>query len=179
MPWNKIIQDYNLIYKINIIYLYKHFMHFISHRGNLNGPNKNLENKPSYILEALNKGFDVEIDIWLNKKNFYLGHDEPLYEIDTNFILQKNLWVHAKNIEALNELIKLKIHCFWHQSDDVVLTSKGYLWTFPGKFLTLNSIEVMPEINTKIIKNIKVSNCAGMCSDFIENIKTNYYSRQK
>ena len=154
-------------------------MHFISHRGNLNGPNKNLENKPNYIQEALDKGFDVEIDVWLNEEKFYLGHDKPLYETDINFIGQKKIWVHAKNIEALNKLIKLEIHCFWHQSDDVVLTSKGYLWTFPGKLLTSNSIEVLPEINTKIIKNIKVSDCAGICSDYIENIKTNYYSPQK
>ena len=62
-------------------------MHFISHRGNLNGPNKNLENKPNYIKEALDKGFDVEIDVWLSKEKFYLGHDEPLYETDVNFII--------------------------------------------------------------------------------------------
>ena len=83
-------------------------MHFISHRGNLKGPNKNLENKPNYIQEALDKGFDVEIDVWLNKEKFYLGHDKALYETDINFIGQKKIWVHAKNIEALNKLIKLE-----------------------------------------------------------------------
>ena len=154
-------------------------MYFISHRGNLTGPEKKSENNPSYIEYALDKGFHVEIDVWFKEKKFYLGHDDPIYEVNIDFLNKKNIWAHAKNIDALNELVKLNIHCFWHQSDDVVLTSKGYLWTFPGKFLTSNSIEVMPETNTKIIKNIKVSNCAGICSDFIENIKTNYYSQQK
>ena len=154
-------------------------MYFISHRGNLTGPEKKSENNPSYIEYALDKGFHVEIDVWFKEKKFYLGHDDPIYEVNIDFLNKKNIWAHAKNIDALNELVKLNIHCFWHQSDDVVLTSKGYLWTFPGKFLTSNSIEVMPEANTKIIKNIKVSNCAGVCSDFIENIKTNYYSQQK
>ena len=38
-------------------------MLFISHRGKLNGVNTNLENKPSYILKALEKKFDVGEDI--------------------------------------------------------------------------------------------------------------------
>ena len=38
-------------------------MIFISHRGNLNGKNKKLENTPKYIIEAIKKGYHVEIDI--------------------------------------------------------------------------------------------------------------------
>ena len=53
-----------------------------------------------------------------------------------------------------------KIHCFFHQEDDVTLTSKGYLWTYTGKQLTENSIAVLP--NDEITKKI-----AGVCSDFI------------
>ena len=39
-------------------------MIFIAHRGNTKGPNKELENTPGYIDEALDNGFDVEVDIW-------------------------------------------------------------------------------------------------------------------
>ena len=60
-------------------------MLFISHRGNLNGINKDLENKPSYILKALDEKFDVEVDIWFKKNKFYLGHDNPKYEIENKF----------------------------------------------------------------------------------------------
>ena len=43
-------------------------MILISHRGNLKGINPQRENEPLYIVEALEKGFDVEIDVWWKKK---------------------------------------------------------------------------------------------------------------
>ena len=54
-------------------------MIYISHRGNINGPNKKLENNPNYITDAINKGFDVEIDVNYKNSNFYLGHDKAQY----------------------------------------------------------------------------------------------------
>ena len=142
-------------------------MILISHRGNLYGPNKVDENKPEYVLNAIKKKFDVEVDIWFWKDSFYLGHDKPLYRIAKNFIVNKKFWFHAKNVEALQELITNKVHCFWHQTDDVVLTSKGYLWTFPGKKLEKKSICVLPELSKK--NNFKI--CSGICSDFIVKYK--------
>ena len=56
-------------------------MYLISHRGNLDGPNVKDENKPNYILYALSKGYDVEIDVRIYKDKFFLGHDEPQYKI--------------------------------------------------------------------------------------------------
>ena len=56
-----------------------------------------------------------------------------------------------------------KIHCFFHHEDDVTLTSQGYLWTYPGRDLTKNSIVVLP--NKK--PDVEV---AGICSDFIEEL---------
>ena len=46
-------------------------MRLISHRGNLNGTSS-YENHPEHIHKALLKGFDVEIDVWFQKENFYL-----------------------------------------------------------------------------------------------------------
>ena len=40
-------------------------MKIISHRGNLYGPNPELENKPEYILAAIKCNFRVEIDLWV------------------------------------------------------------------------------------------------------------------
>jgi len=54
-------------------------MKFISHRGNLTGPNPERENHPSYILEATANGFEVEIDLWYENGKLILGHDEPQY----------------------------------------------------------------------------------------------------
>ena len=39
-------------------------MRFIAHRGNVYGANKEKENRPEYIKQALALGFDVEIDVW-------------------------------------------------------------------------------------------------------------------
>ena len=47
-------------------------MKIISHRGNLEGRIPEDENNPDYIHEAIESGFDVEIDLWLYENGFYL-----------------------------------------------------------------------------------------------------------
>tara|TARA_R110001606_G_C15271070_1_gene639483 strand:+ start:383 stop:805 length:423 start_codon:yes stop_codon:yes gene_type:complete len=140
-------------------------MILISHRGNIDGKNIELENKPTYINDALKKGYDVEIDVWY-KNGFYLGHDNPQYSVKPSFLLQDKIWCHAKNIEAIIEMKKYPIHCFWHQEDDITLTSKGYVWVYPGKQPIENSIAVMPELY-----NDNISKCIGICSDNIKKYK--------
>jgi hypothetical protein len=139
--------------------------HYISHRGNVDGKIKNIENSPDYVQRALSLGYEVEIDVWFVDGSFYLGHDEPLYLVQESFLENENFWCHAKNEEAFNKMmVNSNIHCFWHQTDDYTLTSKGIPWVFPGKKVHNNSIWVLPE-NT-IYKNIMI-NCLGICSDYI------------
>lgn len=142
-------------------------MIFISHRGNLNGRKIKFENLPSYIDEALNKKFDVEIDIFLEKDCFYLGHDKPQYLVDVSWLNKRKnkLWIHCKNIPAITHFNTLKksYHYFWHENDTLTLTSKNYIWCFPNKQPTLNSIAVMPEIYQDNIEK-----CIGICSDYID-----------
>jgi hypothetical protein len=148
-------------------------MILISHRGNISGPNPERENHPEYIFEALQAGYDVEVDVWFIDGKFMLGHDEPQYEfpfplLDNNF---PKMWLHCKNIQALEVLHSLdskgeKINYFWHQEDTVTLTSKNYIWAYPGKQPIKNSIAVIPEIH-----NDDVDTCFGICSDYIENYK--------
>ena len=107
-------------------------MIFISHRGNINGINKKFENNPNYIQHAIDKGFNVEIDVWY-KDYFFLGHDKPQYKVSSKFLENTKFWCHAKNLEALEKLQKLRTKYFWHQNDDYTLTSNGYIWTYPGK----------------------------------------------
>lgn len=139
----------------------------IAHRGNIFGPNKDLENKPQYVTEALNFGYDVEIDLWFNpvSNELSLGHDEPTYACSKAFISQKKVWIHCKNISALEYCKKHDIEnpYFWHQEDDVTLTSNGLFWTYPGKPLTPHSIAVMPE--TAPFKSIGI--CQAICSDYV------------
>ena len=146
-------------------------MIYISHRGNLNGKSDR-ENQPDYIEEALAQGFDVEIDVWYHQDEFYLGHDEPQYKVDEKFLEKEGLWCHAKNIDALNRMIDNgKIHCFWHQEDDVTLTSRGYIWTYPGKTLTENSIAVLPEQNNDNSLTMLPKKVLGICSDYVVDYK--------
>ena len=141
-------------------------MYLISHRGNLNGIQKDMENEPEYISNAINKGFDVEVDVRFEKNKFFLGHDFSQFEINKEFLLNKKIWCHAKTSEALSALDEIKAHFFWHQEDDYTITSRGYIWTYPGKKLLSKSICVLPEK-----ANYKEINCLGICSDFIERYK--------
>ena len=61
-------------------------MKLISHRGNTSGPATEKENSPSYIKDALDMGYDVEIDVWNINGIWFLGHDDPCYQIDFKFL---------------------------------------------------------------------------------------------
>lgn len=143
-------------------------MILISHRGNINGKIESNENHPEYIDEALHAGFDVEIDMWWVDGRTYLGHDKPQYEVDDKWLTERmdNLWVHCKNVELLNWIRSTSLHWFWHEEDTLTLTSKGYVWVYPGKQPVIGSIAVMPEIHDE-----DVSKCVGVCSDIISRYK--------
>lgn len=145
-------------------------MRLIAHRGNINGPDKDLENNPDQIHYALSKGYDVEIDVWLDEKDgLMLGHDAPQYFIDEAFLFDSRLWCHAKNLPALTYMQQYEeIHCFWHENDKHTLTSKGYIWTFPRKPLSFFSIAVYPELYPD---GTDFSIAAGICSDHIKDYK--------
>jgi hypothetical protein len=146
-------------------------MILISHRGNLAGPMVEMENKPIYIDSALKQGYDVEIDIWELKDELYLGHDMPQYRIDKDWLDDRSmkLWIHCKNIQAVEYFNQKKndyYNYFWHQNDDLVLTSKKFIWAYPGKQPIKGSIAVLPEITDD-----DISKSVGICSDFISNYK--------
>ncbi len=138
-------------------------MYLISHRGNLSGIEKNNENNPDYINQAISRGYDVEVDVRYESGQFFLGHDFNQFKVNEEFLLNNKLWCHAKTNEALIALDRIKAHYFWHQEDDYTITSKGFFWTYPGKKLLQKSICVLPEKT-----NYDKINCSGICSDFIE-----------
>jgi len=142
-------------------------MKLIAHRGNLDGPSKE-ENKPEYIEKSISLGYDCEIDVRYIDETLYLGHDTPDYEIDLHFLLlhNKKLWIHCKNLQALDYLLPLDLNLFWHQEDNYTLTSKGYIWCYPGMNTTKRSIIVMPEWN-----NFSITESHGICSDYIHKLE--------
>jgi len=155
-------------------------MFIISHRANIYGPSPSRENSPDYITEAINLGYQVEIDVWNFGNEWFLGHDVPQYKTTIDFLQNDALWIHAKNIKTLNCLLSLNnINCFFHDRDDCTLTSRGYIWTFPERDLTFRSIAVMPERADQIRYpewNISkpsslIGSCAGICTDYPEHYK--------
>lgn len=145
-------------------------MILISHRGNLNGKILEKENHPDYIDAAIKEGFDVEIDVWFNDGVLYLGHDAIQYQISSDWLKQRigELWVHCKNIDAIEWFNQYgqNFNYFWHQEDRVTLTSKAYIWAYPGNQPIERSIAVMPELNDD-----KLTKCMGICSDYIIKYK--------
>jgi hypothetical protein len=143
-------------------------MKLISHRGNINGKIIEAENRPDYIDDTIRLGYNVEIDLWVVDGKIYLGHDSFQYEINDEWLNERidKLWIHCKNVESLNWIKNTSLHYFWHENDTLTLTSKNYIWVYPGKQPIVGSIAVMPEIF-----NDDVSNCLGICSDFIQNYK--------
>lgn len=141
-------------------------MILISHRGNIDGKIPEYENNPNYIQAALELGYDVEVDVWFVDGKFMLGHDKPQYETDYKFLMNEKLWCHAKSLDALFEMKKYAIHYFWHETDTVTLTSKNYVWAYPGKQPIKGSIACMPEL-----ENDNVLLCKGICSDYIKRYK--------
>ena len=146
-------------------------MRLISHRGNINGRFESHENEPNYIDIAIKSGYDVEVDVWYKDNILWLGHDEPQYANDFRWFRDRltKLWVHCKNIEAVIYFKECgyPVHYFWHQEDDITLTSFNFLWTYPNKELYTDSVCVLPELNNQEIPN----HIHGVCSDFIEKYK--------
>jgi len=123
-------------------------MKWIAHRGNINGINVERENHPDYIDEAISLGYDVEIDMWWIDGRTYLGHDEPQYEVDDEWLAERldKLWVHCKNIELLNWIVNTSLNYFWHTIDSYTLISNKMVLVKPGQKLIENSICCMPEM---------------------------------
>jgi hypothetical protein len=143
-------------------------MILISHRGNINGRIIEAENRPDYIDDTIRMGYDVEVDLWWVNDKIFLGHDKPQYEVNDEWLSNRadKLWVHCKNTNSLNWIRSTILHYFWHEEDTLTLTSKNYIWAYPGKQPIIGSIAVMPELYDD-----NIAKCIGICSDYIQKYK--------
>lgn len=143
-------------------------MILIAHRGNTQGVDEAYENEPGYVDKAIEQGFDAEVDVWVVGQRLYLGHDEPRYHIQPEWLKARadKLWLHCKNVDAVIYFREWEheVNYFWHESDTLTLTSKNYIWVYPGKQPIKNSIAVMPELY-----NDSIAHCLGVCSDWVQN----------
>ena len=105
-------------------------MILISHRGNMNGVIVEKENTKSYIQQAIDLGYDVEVDIRHENDNFLFGHDYGQHDVDLQWLLDRKdkLWVHCKDFTSLSKLINTDIRVFYHQKEDYTIISDGHIW---------------------------------------------------
>ena len=134
-------------------------MHIIAHRGNVNGPASENENRPKYLLSAISAGFDVEVDVWHKDNKWLLGHDSPIYHVGQDFFTNR-MWLHCKNIQAAEQLQKTNLNWFWHENDSMTLTSKGHIWCYPENYIK-NGITVHLGSPTQQLPKI-----FGICTDY-------------
>ena len=150
-------------------------MKIIAHRGLLEGPNKEKENKLDSIKKALELGFYVELDVRYEDDKFYLGHDYNQQEIEEIYLENPFFFVHCKNIDALRQLnSNTYVRSFWHQKDDYTLTTGKDIWTFPGKPVVENAFCVLPEayedgLEKTVLKYRDIAQ--GFCSDYPIKVK--------
>jgi hypothetical protein len=124
----------------------------ICHRGNLDGPMKDLENNFGVLIQRAIQGHRVEIDVWYHEQNLWLGHDRPEYKITLEWLAScKRRLIHAKDGKTFEYLLlesgkrALDLHIFYHTEEDYVLTNKGLVICYPGKPLLQGSLCMMPE----------------------------------
>ena len=144
-------------------------MKIISHRGNIRGRVPGRENAPSYIDCALGNGYDVEIDVWSINGELWLGHDEPQYKIDHNWLDKRRnyLWLHCKNLEAAKEC--WAYHSFCHSSDPFTYTSTGKIWLHDLE-QTFDDTTIIPLLDWEMVDSFKthIKNEVpyGICTDY-------------
>jgi hypothetical protein len=74
------------------------------------------------------------------------------------------VWNHAKNLEALEILMSMRTNCFWHQEDSVTLTSKNYIWCYPGIFVRKKNAIWLDLLGKPLPSNI--NGIYGVCGDY-------------
>lgn len=146
-------------------------MKLISNRGNVDGVDMELENTQVYVQEAINKGYDVKIDLWVKDGKLYMGTYEPKAPLDIDWLERNHhkLWLQCRDIEVISKFTSLdssghNIHFFWHDTDKVSLTNRGYMWCEPGEIVP-GGIVYQP------VYSDNIEGFFGVCSDNINQYK--------
>lgn len=146
-------------------------MILISHRGNTGKHNSFAdENKPGYIVNALQEHFFVEVDLRVFNNELFLGHDEPQFQITKEWLtrhdIASGLLVHCKNVAALQFCMDYDLMGFYHKSEEhVPVINSPWIWTHNLSDVVENSIVPLLSHEEFLTRgNYKV---AGVCSDFV------------
>lgn len=142
----------------------------ICHRGNVNGPQKQLENNFGILIQRSIRGMDVEIDVWYHEDSLWLGHDKPEHKITLEWLASsKRRLIHCKDGKTLEYLTlesgkkALDLHLFYHTHEHYAITTKGHIICCPGQPLLKGSLCMMPEMANYTEE--EKFNCFSICSD--------------
>jgi hypothetical protein len=147
-------------------------MKLISNKGNLNGISEN-ENKPEFIENAINLGYDVKIDLWLQDNQLYLGSSKPEFKLDIDWFekFHQKLWLDCHDLTIIDRFYDLdpmgtKLNYFYIHKDPIARTSKWYniVW---GEKPIKGCVFMYPEIHPEF----DYTQCFGLISSQIMNYK--------
>lgn len=154
---------------------------FISHRGNTECIDEERENTPEYIDLAIQKGYEVEIDIWKIEDKLYLGHDEPELEVALEWLAdrKKHLWIHTKNRQALEYLTEISqsFKFFWHSSEPYILTSNGLIWAHEYEEVDNDSLCIVPLLSLEQVEQSSVRDWFAVCTDYPDICKEKWNTK--
>ena len=143
-------------------------MKLISNKGNIRGVISEYENTPAYIENAINGGFDVKIELTMFDGKLHIGSESNKHKLDIDWLekYHSRLWLECKDIEIIEKFNHIDnrgayLNYFWHESDSLILTSRGYILSYGGGMVK-GCIMMQPEIKDDTIKL-----CYGVCSDKI------------
>ncbi len=142
----------------------------ISHRGNIAGIQRKLENHPDYILRAIREGYHVEIDVrWEKERGLCLGHDEAQYPVELDWLCKYKewLWIHTKDVMSATLLLETRLRLFFHEKErHTLIYNAESIWTHD--IHEANSQSIIPLLSYgQAIRAPEFSHVKGICSDYI------------
>lgn len=143
---------------------------FIAHRGNIAGPQPTFENTDGYLKHAYANDCFVEVDIIKYQDKLYYGHDDPKQLADLEFLFNPGVYCHAKTLDTLIALLDMKLTCFWHENDQVTLTSDDKIWCYPGHHPVHHSA-IWLDLHNKPLPKENLDKIYAVCGDYKD-----YYS---
>jgi len=110
----------------------------------------------------------------MGRVGLWLGHDAPVWPLeredegDGGLLSSRGVWIHCKNLAAFAYLRSHTrspaFNFFLHDKDEAALTSKGYMWGYPG-------IKVPGPGTVSVVwpkdKSVKAEPGVGVCWDWL------------
>lgn len=152
-------------------------MLYISYRGIYDGTNFEDANTPNQIGKALDRGNSVMVDVWKVGDEFYLGSEEPMIRVTSDYFKGNRFWLSARNSDMYDWLqtqdSKKYPHYFFMPDvqPDYVTVSDGRDWVFGSVATNLACVVVLPEVPDRgMLSTVKLKNY-GVCSCYLQFIK--------